>query len=150
MILTLWLIFILWALKYYRPTKPKHKAPPGLTPQQIERNRKQAEREQAATEKRLAQIEQAELDLAYYESRLNDYMNLHRDTQALLDAAQHEVDTDTALNRYGAVVSVKTRSKHIAARDRLKKQSLNYESNIHTSQKGLEKAKRILDSAGKT
>lgn len=113
---------------------------------QLERERKQAERERAQDAKRAAQIKQAEIDIPFFESQLDDYMTLHRDTQKLLDAAQKEVDTDNALNKYGAVVSIKILSNHIAARDRYKKQVLMYERQIHAAQKNLDKAKRVLDN----
>lgn len=115
---------------------------------QLERERKQAERERAQDAKRAAQIEQAEIDIPFFESQLDDYMTLHRDAQKLLDAAQKEVDTDNALNQYGAVVSIKVHSKHVVARDRYKKAVLQYERQIHAAQKNLDKAKRILNETG--
>lgn len=115
---------------------------------QLEHERKQTERERAQDAKRAAQIEQAEIDIPFFESQLDDYMTLHRDAQKLLDAAQKEVDTDNALNSYGAVVSIKVHSKHVAARDRYKKAVLQYERHIHTAQKNLDKAKRILNQTG--
>lgn len=113
-----------------------------------ERERARAERAERQDAKRAAQIEQAEIDIPFFESQLDDYMTMHRDAQKLLDAAQKEVDTDNALNSYGAVVSIKVHSKHVAARDRYKKAVLQYERHIHTAQKNLDKAKRILNQAG--
>lgn len=147
MILTLWLIFVLWAFKYYRPTKPKRRFSPGLTPQQIERNRKQAEREQAATEKRQAQIEQANSDIGHYSENLDGLYKMQADTMRLLAEAQKEVDTDNAFNRYGAVVSVKTAARHIAKRDKYQKQLFTINNQIHNAEKHKRKAERIIDSA---
>lgn len=115
---------------------------------QLERERKQTERERAQDAKRAAQIKQAEFDVPFYESQLDDYMRLHRDAAKLLDAAQSEVDIDNALNEHGAVISIKVHSKHVAARDRYKKAVLQYERHIHTAQKNLDKAKQILNQAG--
>lgn len=148
MILTIWLIFIFWAFKYYRPPKPKHKAPPGLTPAQIERNRKQAEREQAAAKKRQAQIEQANSDIGHYSENLDGLYKMQADTMRLLDEAQKEVDTDNAFNRYGAVISVKTAARHIAKRDKYQKQLFAINNQIHNAEKQKRKAERIIDSAG--
>lgn len=111
-----------------------------------ERERARAERAERLEEKRAAQVEQAELDAPFYESQLDDYTRLHRDAQRLYEAAQSEVDKDVELNKYGAVVSIKTYSKHIAARDRYKKAVLMYERQIHAAQKNLDKARRILDN----
>ena len=149
MILTLWIIFVLWAFKYYRPTKPKHKTPPGLTETQIERNRKQAEREQAATEKKQAQLNQAIADIGHYSEQLDTLYTMQRDTMHLLDTAQHEVNTDTALNKFGAVIPVKIASKHIRERDRYQKALLTLNNQIHTAEKKRTAAQQIIDSAGK-
>lgn len=113
-----------------------------------ERERARAERAERMEAKRAAQVEQAELDAPFYESQLDDYTRLHRDAQRLYEAAQSEVDTDNELNQYGAVVSIKTYSKHVAMRDRYKKAVLMYERQIHATQKNLDKAKRILNQAG--
>lgn len=139
-----------------RRNKPRYQAPVyyqqpryyAAQQKQIERERKQAERERAQDAKRAAQVEQAEIDIPFYESQLDDYMRLHRDAAKLLDAAQSEVDTDNALNEHGAVISIKVHSKHVAARDRYKKAVLQYERQIHAAQKNLDKAKRILNQAG--
>ncbi len=147
MILTLWLIFVLWALKYYRPKKPKHKAPPGLTPQQIERQRKQEERDLIAVEKKQAAIEQANSDLGHYTENLDGLYRMQADTMRLLENAQKEVDTDNAFNRYGAVVSVKTAARHIAKRDKYQKQLFTINNQIHNAEKQKRKAERIIDSA---
>lgn len=149
MILTFWLIFILWAFKYYRPPKRKHKTPPGLTPQQIERNRKQTEREQAATEKKQAQIEQANSDIGHYSENLDGLYKMQADTMRLLAEAQKEVDTDNQFNRYGAVISVKTAARHIAKRDKYQKQLFTINNQIHNAEKQKRKAERIINSAGK-
>lgn len=148
MILTLWLIFIFWAFKYYRPPKPKHKAPPGLTAAQIERNRKQAEREQTAAEKRQAQIEQANSDIGHYSENLDGLYKMQADTMRLLDDAQKEVNTDNQFNQYGAVISVKTAARHIAKRDKYQKQLFTINNQIHNAEKQKRKAERIIDSAG--
>ena len=111
-----------------------------------ERERARAERAERLEEKRAAQIEQAEMDVPFYESQLDDYTRLHRDAQRLFEAAQSEVDKDDELNKYGAVVSIKTYSKHVAMRDRYKKAVLMYERQIHAAQKNLDKARRILDN----
>ena len=148
MILTLWLIFIFWALKYYRPPKPKHKAPPGLTPQQIERNRKQTERDLIAAEKKQAAIEQANSDVGHYTENLDGLYRMQADTMRLLEEAQKEVDTDNAFNRYGAVVSVKTAARHIAKRDKYQKQLFTINNQIHNAEKQKRKAERIINSAG--
>lgn len=113
-----------------------------------ERERARAERAERMEAKRVAQIEQAESDAPFYESQLDDYTRLHRDAQRLYEAAQSEVDTDDELNKYGAVVSIKTYSKHVAARDRYKKAVLMYERQIHAAQKNLDKAKRTLNQTG--
>lgn len=134
-------------------TISQHSTPP---PEQVQkRTQRQKEQEQHAIERqkrqderRAAQIEQAELDAPFYKSQLDDYTRLHRDAQRLYEAAQSEVDTDDELNKYGAVVSIKTYSKHVAMRDRYKKAVLMYERQIHTAQKNLDKAKRILNQAG--
>jgi hypothetical protein len=73
---------------------------------------------------------------------------LHRDAQRLYEAAQSEVDKDDELNKYGAVVSIKTYSKHVAMRDRYKKAVLMYERQIHAAQKNLDKARRTLNQTG--
>lgn len=145
MILTLWLIFIFWTLKYYRPTKPKRKAPPGLTPQQIERNRKQAERDLIAAEKKQAQREQAESDIGHYSENLDGLYRMQADTMRLLDAAQKEVDTDNQLNKYGAVVPVKIVEKHIRQRDRYQSRLFTINNQMHSANKHLRKAERILN-----
>lgn len=150
MILTLWLIFIFWAFKYYRPTKPKHKAPPGLTVAQIERQRKQAEKDLIAAEKQHRQQEQALADIGHYSEQLNALYTMQRDTMHLLDTAQQEVDTDTALNKFGAVIPVKIASKHIRERDRYQKALLTLNNQIHTAEKKRTAAQQIIDSAGKT
>lgn len=113
-----------------------------------ERERARAERAERLEAKRAAQVEQAELDAPFYESQLDDYTRLHRDAQRLYEAAQSEVDKDEELNKYGAVVSIKTYSKHVAMRDRYKKAVLMYERQIHAAQKNLDKAKRTLNQTG--
>ena len=148
MILTLWLIFIFWAFKYYRQTKPKHKAPIGLTAAQIERNRKQTEREQAATEKKQAQIEQANSDIGHYTENLDGLYKMQADTMRLLEEAQKEVDIDNQFNQYGAVISVKTAARHIAKRDKYQKQLFTINNQIHNAEKQKRKAERIINSAG--
>jgi len=148
MILTLWLIFVLWAFKYYRPAKPKRKAPPGLTATQIERQRKQAERDLIAAEKKQAAIEQANSDIGHYTENLDGLYKMQADTMRLLENAQKEVDTDNAFNKYGAVVSIKTASRHIAKRDKYQKQLFTINNQIHNAEKQKRKAERIIDSAG--
>ena len=148
MILTLWIVFILWAFKYYRP--PKRKQAPGLTPAQIEWNRKQAERERAAAEKRQAQTEQANSDIGHYTENLDGLYKMQADTMRLLDDAQREVDTDNQFNKYGSVISVKTAARHIAKRDKYQKQLFTINNQIHNAEKQKRKAEKIIDSAGKT
>lgn len=132
-----------------RTAQRKHPAQyPAKLERDIERERARAERAERLEAKRAAQIEQAELDAPFYESQLDDYTRLHRDVQRLYEAAQSEVDKDDELNKYGAVVSIKTYSKHIAARDRYKKAVLMYERQIHAAQKNLDKARRTLNQTG--
>ena len=121
---------------------------PAKLERDAERERARAERAERLEEKRAAQIEQAELDAPFYESQLDDYTRLHRDAQRLYEAAQAEVDRDDELNKYGAVVSIKTYSKHVAMRDRYKKAVLMYERQIHAAQKNLDKARRTLSQTG--
>lgn len=131
-----------------KPTRRVQAQPIQRPPARLEKERARAERAERMEAKRAAQIEQAELDAPFYESQLDDYTRLHRDAHRLYEAAQLEVDKDDELNKYGAVVSIKTYAKHVAMRDRYKKAVLMYERQIHAAQKNLDKAKRTLNQTG--
>lgn len=145
MILTLWLIFILWAFKYYRPPKPKHKAPPGLTATQIERNRKQAEREQAATEKRQAKIRQAELTIGHCMEQLEMLTTMHRTASAELDKAIETVKTDKI---FQAARTQKVTEKHLKELEKAQQKVFNLNAKITAYQIKLDKAQNIINNGG--
>ena len=147
MILTLWLVFILFVLGYYR--KPKKKtvsrkpiaADPAKTAAQIEKERKQAEKAQA-------KVEQAESDIGHYTEQLEGRYKMLFDAIHQLEIAQTEVDRDNALNKLGAVTGNKAVKQHIRDRDRYQKQVLTLSQQIHTDEKRKRNAERIIDSAG--
>ena len=145
--LSLYLCFVAWRIAVHcRKRKPKTTTyqTPQRTQAQIRADQARAEREQAKRERQLEQIEQAEIDAPFYESQLDDFVRMHRDALQVYDAMQKEVETDQALNKHGAVVSIKTASRHIAQRDRALKSVLQYERMIHSTQAKLDKANRIL------
>lgn len=140
------MIMISWFLLmylYYKTRKRSKKRRTKVTV--IQATTKQPTQAQIGREKwKQAQIEQAESDIGHYTEQLNTLYKMQRDAIRTRDKAQEEVDTDNALNQYGAVVSFKTMRRHIAERDREEKKLLTINNQIHSAEKQLAKAKKIL------
>ena len=133
--------------KKRRTVTIERSAPPGKTWAQLDRERRAEERAEQQRRKHQAEIDQAEIDAPFYESQLDAYARMHRDALSAYDQAQREVQTDSELNKCGAVVGVKQVQKHIRERDRAWKLVLQYERQIHAAQKALDKANRTLDNS---
>lgn len=146
------LSYILFVYYLSRSAKRKRKRkttviiqPRQPTQAQIQAEKRRAEKLQALAEKQAAQREQAESDIGHYTENLDGLYRMQADTMRLLDAAQKEVDTDNQLNKYGAVVPVKILEKHIRQRDRYQSRLFTINNQIHSANKHLRKAERILN-----
>ena len=122
-ILTLYLLFVFCRYTWrkcsrFRKRRRKRKAAQLQIRAVKELSPAQIRAEQARTER----AEQAEQDLIFYSDRLDAIVRMHRDAEIILEAAQKEVDTDIELNKYGAVVSIKTAQRHIRERNRAQKE----------------------------
>lgn len=150
MILTLWIVFVLFALGYYRKPKRKKAASYKPAPADPAKIAAQNERERKQAEKAQIQVEQAESDIGHYTEQLAGRYKMLFDAIHQLEIAQTEVDRDNALNKLGAVTGNKAVKQHIRDRDRYQKQVLTLSQQIHIDEKRKRNAERIIDSAGKT
>lgn len=148
LILLSYILFSYYLIR--KPKRRKRKTTVVIQPRQptqakIQAEKRRDEKLQALAEKQAAEKEQAASDVGHYSENLDGLYRMQADTMRLLDAAQKEVDTDNQLNKFGAVVPVKILEKHIRQRDRYQARLFTINNQIHSANKHLRKAERILN-----
>ena len=143
MILTIWLIFLFWSLKYFRLTrKPKRKAISAETAKE----QKQLEKEKAIAAKKENQIRIAEIEKAHCIEQLETLERMHKTARKALYKAQETVKTDEI---FVAARTQKIVEKHLHELEKAQQKVFNLNAKIAAYQIKLEKAQNIINSAGK-
>ena len=143
MILTIWLIFLFWSLKYFRLTrKPKRKTYLAETAKE----QKQLEKEKAIAEKKQNQIRIAEIEKANCIEQIETLERMHETARKALYKAQETVKTDEI---FTAARTQKLVEKHVRELEKAEQKILSLNAKITMYQIKLEKAQNIINSAGK-
>lgn len=143
MIVTLWLIFLFWSLKYFRLTrKPKRK----VCSAETAKEQKQLEKEKAISTKKENQIRIAEIEKAHCIEQLETLERMHETARKTLYKAQETVNTDMI---FQAARTQKIVEKHVRELEKTEQKILSLNAKITMYQIKLEKAQNIIDSARK-
>lgn len=154
MILLLLLLALFLAARKSRPRVAVKQTPKtSANTKQIEREKKQRQRETAAAEKAAARErketaarQQAAADADFLINQIDKLYKMLWDADADLDAARCTCEHDRDANKAGAVVAEKIVSKHRAERDKLEKKVMQLERNIYSYETKLNKAQQIAQN----
>lgn len=109
-----------------------------------EKAERDAEKEKARADREKAAKEQARKDIEFYADRLETLYLLETSTSRAYDKAVETVQLDAEQNKYSLCVGIKVVQAHIAERDKLQRQLLKVQAQIHGAEAKVNKAKNIL------
>lgn len=154
MILLLILLALFLAFRKARPRGAVKQTPKtSVNAKQIERDKKQRQREAIAAEKAAARErketaakQQAAADEEFLIKQIDKLYKMIWDADEELTAARQLCQHDREANKAGAVVPDKIAAKHRAERDKLEKKVMQLERNIYSYETKLNKAQHIAQN----